>query len=95
LSNVYEKKEKPMSLLLEIPDQVAQAIRLPLLERHQQVMTELALALYARGILSFGKARELTTLSHAEFGRLLGQRDIPRHYTEQELEDDIAYARGQ
>ena len=34
-----------MSLLLEIPDQVAQAIRLPLLERHQQVMTELALAL--------------------------------------------------
>lgn len=84
-----------MSLLLEIPDQVAQAIRLPLVDQQQQVMTELAIALYARGILSFGKARELTTLSKAEFGLLLGRRGIPRHYTEQDVEDDIAYARGE
>ena len=84
-----------MSLLLEIPDQVAQAIRLPLMEQQEQVMTELAIALYSRGILSFGKARELTTLGKAEFGLLLGRRGIPRHYTEQDLEDDITYARGQ
>jgi predicted HTH domain antitoxin len=58
-------------------------------------MTELAVALHARGILSFGKARELTSLNRVEFGRLLGRRGIPRHYTEQDLEDDIAYARGQ
>ncbi len=25
-----------------------------------------------------------------EFGLLLGRRGIPRHYTEQDLEDDIA-----
>ncbi|CAN2048869.1 conserved hypothetical protein [Candidatus Magnetomoraceae bacterium gMMP-1] len=84
-----------MSLLLEIPDQVAQAIRLPLMEQKEQIMTELAITLYARGILSFGKACELTILNRIEFALLLGQRGIPRHYTEQDLKDDIDYARGQ
>ena len=84
-----------MSVVLEIPDQVAYAIRLPASEQHDSLMTELAVALYARGILSFGKARELTPLNRIEFGLLLGRRGIPRHYTEQDLEDDLAYARGQ
>ena len=84
-----------MSLLLEIPDQVAHAIRWPAPERQRQVMIELAVALYARGILSFGKARELTDLNRIEFGLLLGQRCISRHYCEQDIEDDIVYASGQ
>ena len=84
-----------MSLTLEIPDQVAQAMRLPLVEQKEQLMIELAVALYARGILSFGKARQLTNLNRIEFGQLLGRREIPRHYTMQDIEDDIAYARGQ
>jgi predicted HTH domain antitoxin len=52
-------------------------------------LLELALALYARGILSFGKARELTGLSKYEFGILLGKRDIPRHYEREDLQDDV------
>ena len=84
-----------MSLLLEIPDHVAHAMRLPTTDQRQQLMTELAVALYARGILSFGKARELTSLNRVEFGLLLGRRCIPRHYTEQDMKDDIAYARGE
>ncbi len=84
-----------MSLLLEIPDHVAHAIRLPASEQHRQVMIELAVALYARGILSFGKARELTELDRIEFGLLLGKRGIPRHYGEQDIEDDIVYAHDQ
>jgi len=84
-----------MSIQLEIPDQIAQALRLPEAEQKQQLLIELALALYARGILSFGKARELTRLSKYEFGILLGRRDIPRHYQAEDLQDDIAYARGQ
>ncbi|GAK56438.1 hypothetical protein U27_03400 [Candidatus Vecturithrix granuli] len=84
-----------MSVLLEIPDHVAHAIRLPAIDQRQQLMTELAVALYARGILSFGKARELTPYNRVEFGLLLGRRSIPRHYTEQDMEDDLAYARGQ
>ena len=84
-----------MSVVLEIPDQVAHAIRLPASEQQQSLMTELAIALYALGILSLGKARELTPLNRVEFGLLLGRRDIPRHYAKQDLEDDIACARGQ
>ncbi|MDZ7640807.1 MAG: UPF0175 family protein [Desulfurivibrio sp.] len=84
-----------MSLVLEIPDQVAHAIRLPVDGQQRQLMTELAVTLYSRGILSFGKALELTQLNRAEFGRLLGSRNVPRHYDEQDLEDDITYARSQ
>lgn len=84
-----------MGLVLEIPDQIVQAMRLPLVEQPRQIMLELAVALYARGILSFGKACELTTLNKIEFGSQLGQRGIPRHYSEQDLEDDIDYANSQ
>lgn len=82
-----------MTIQLQIPDSVAQAMRLPLLDQQQQLLIELAVALYARGILSFGKARELAGLSKYEFGRLLGRRSIPRHYTADDLSDDVAYAR--
>ena len=84
-----------MTIQLEIPDHIAQAIRLPLAEQEEQLLTELALALYARGILSFGKARELTGLTKYEFGLLLGQRGISRHYGSADLQDDIAYGHHQ
>jgi predicted HTH domain antitoxin len=84
-----------MSIELEIPDTVAHAIRLPLSDQKEQLLIELAVALYARDILSFGKARELTGSSKYEFGLLLGRRGIPRHYGAEELRDDETYARGQ
>jgi predicted HTH domain antitoxin len=83
-----------MSIRLEIPDAIAQAIRLPLPDQKQQLLIELAVALYARDILSFGKARELTGLSKYEFGLLLGRRGVTRHYGTEELQDDVTYARS-
>ena len=83
-----------MSIQLEIPDSIVQAMRLPLADQRQQLFTELALALYAQGALSLGKACELAGLGRYEFGLLLGKRDIPRHYTSNDLEDDLAYAHG-
>ena len=81
-----------MALHLEIPDSVAQALRLPMDEQEHRVLVELAVSLYAQGILSFGKARQLCGLSKYEFGLLLGKREIPRHYTEEDLKDDLKYA---
>lgn len=81
-----------MSIQLEIPDSVAQAIHLPTVEQKQQLLIELALALYARGVLSFGKAQELAGLSKYEFGLLLGQRNVSRHYGPEDLHDDVTYA---
>jgi len=84
-----------MSLRLQIPDSVVQAIRLPEERIDQELCVELAIALYTHGLLSFGKARELADRGKYEFGRLLGERGVPRHYGPEELEDDLAYARGE
>ena len=46
-------------------------------------------------MLSFGKARELAGMSKQEFGQLLGDRRIERHYGPEELEEDLRYARGE
>ena len=84
-----------MDLQLHIPDSVAQALRLPEERMTQELAKELAIALYADGLLSFGKARELAGMGKYEFGKLLGERGVPRHYGQEELEDDLAYARGE
>ena len=81
-----------MTIHLEIPDAVADAMRLPGGERQQRIKVELAVALYAQGILSFGKARQLCGVTKYEFGVLLGRRGVPRHYTEEDLQDDLKYA---
>ena len=84
-----------MGIQLHIPDSVAQALRLPEEQITKELLRELAVALYARGILSFGKARELAGMSKYGFSRLLGERNIPRHYGKEELEDDLKYACGE
>ena len=84
-----------MSIELHISDSVAQAIRLPEVRMVQSLLTELAIALYAQGILSFGKAREMSGMGKFEFGRLLGERGISRHYDLKDLEEDLTYARGE
>ena len=59
-----------------------------------RLRAELAVALYSQGILPFGKASELAGISRHKFADLLGEREIPRHYSEQELAQDLEYARG-
>jgi len=84
-----------MSVQLTIPDSVIRAVRLPESERMERLVIELAVALYAQGILSFGKARELAGMGKYEFGQLLGKRAVLRHYTSEEYQDDVDYARGE
>lgn len=77
---------------IDIDDEIYDALRLPEDDRLQAMKRELAVSLYAQGALSFGKARALAELSKWEFHILLGEREIPRHYTEEELAEDRAYA---
>lgn len=79
---------------LEIPLEVLGAVKLPPQEVDQEFRKELALALYQRGVLSLGKARLLAKLTRWQFEELLGQRKIPRHYTEHDLAEDIRYGLG-
>jgi len=78
---------------IEIDDDIYEAVRLPEGERSEAMKRELAVSLYARDVLSFGKARALADLSKREFHELLGERSVPRHYTEAELAEDLDYAR--
>jgi predicted HTH domain antitoxin len=84
-----------MTLQLHIPESVAQAIRFPAGRMEDDLLVELAVALYAQEALSFGKARELSGMSKYDFGQLLGKRHVERHYGADELEDDLGYAQRQ
>jgi predicted HTH domain antitoxin len=82
------------SLNIEIPEEVSRALRLPPDEAEKVLRRELALALYARGILPFGKACLLAGMNVREFTELLGARQITRHYTEEDLQMDLDYAQS-
>ncbi len=79
---------------IEIPEDVLEALRLPPDEIEEELRKELAVALYARKLLPFGKARALAGMTKWEFEELLGQRRVSRDYTLEDLRDDIAYAGG-
>jgi predicted HTH domain antitoxin len=79
------EKDHPDSVMLEIPADVAAAIKLPREGLDRVLKIELAVHLYAKGILPFGPARRLANMSKTEFHFLLGRRRIERNY---DVEDD-------
>jgi len=81
---------------ITVPQDIVQALRLPPDAVAAELQRELAVALYQRGILSSGKAAALAGMTRWEWEELLGARKIPRHYADEDLDQDIAYAaRGQ
>ena len=76
-------------LNLEIPEELIQSLKLPRDEVPARLKRELALRLYEKGLLSFGKARELAGMTRWEFSRLLGEEGIPRHYDFEEFDRDM------
>lgn len=81
-----------MSIVLQIPESILLSIKMPESEIEQELKNILAINLYSKGYLSFGKARQLTELSKYKFGLLLTSKNISRNYTIEELEQDILYA---
>lgn len=69
-------------------------MRVPVPERRERLLIELACALYQREILAFGKAAELSRLSQFRFGQALADRGIARHYHDVDLAEDVGYAGG-
>ena len=59
-----------------IPEDVFDSIRLPDGEKDEALRLELAVSLYRRGALGFGKARELAGMSKEEFHSVLGDREV-------------------
>jgi predicted HTH domain antitoxin len=84
-----------MTITLHIPDSIARSLRIPEGEAEDRLRQELAAALYAQGLLSFGKASELAACSRFAFAEVLAHRGISRHYGQEELSEDTAYANGE
>jgi predicted HTH domain antitoxin len=78
-----------VQLFIEVPEDLLQAIRLPAEEVPARVKRELAIRLYAKGLLSFGKARQLAAMTRWDFHDLLGEEGILRRYDVEELEEDL------
>ena len=79
-------------ITITVPRDIVQALRLPPDAVAAELQRQLAVALYQRGILSSGKAAALAEMSRWEWEELLGARKIPRHYADEDLDRDIAYA---
>jgi predicted HTH domain antitoxin len=77
------------TLALEIPREIPLLTKMTPAELKQ----ELALALYAQGKISFGKARELAGLTVWQFQNELGSRGIPPHYDAEDFAEDVATLR--
>jgi predicted HTH domain antitoxin len=80
------------SLAITIPTEVKRALRIPEKELGDRLRLELAVHLYEEWLLPFGKAAALAQMSHWSFAEQLARRKITRHYTEEDLKDDIAFA---
>lgn len=81
-----------MAMTLNIPDDVVAAIKWPRQQLDQQLAVEMAFALYGRGLVSMGIARRLAKLDKWAFLEGLAERQIERHYGQDELKEDIDYA---
>jgi len=81
--------EDTMGMTLEIPEGVVHAMRLPRKGTKEELKKLLAVALYAKGILGIGKARELAGVSKLEFYGLLKKDGVPLNYGEEDLKKDI------
>jgi predicted HTH domain antitoxin len=75
--------------IIELPDDLADAIRVPPDERIGRLRCELAVRLYQKGLLTFGKARELSGMTKWDFHNLIGREGIERTYDLEELEEDL------
>jgi len=77
-----------MGLKIEIPAKIAKSIKLPEGEVEERIRKELAIRLYEKGLLGFGKARELAGMTKWEFHELLAKEKVIRKYDFEELEKD-------
>ncbi len=76
-------------IVLEMSESIVEALRMPVSEQESRLCRELAARLYQKGLLSFGKARELAQLNKWEFHYFLAQEGIFRQYDVDDLHDDL------
>lgn len=82
------------ALSVEIPESITLSIKIPESELKTRLKIELAIRLYQKGILGFGKARELAGLNKWQFQEILAKEKVPLNYDFEELERDLETLRS-
>jgi|GEM_PF-544241 len=82
-----------MSLTLEVSDNLHLLLGIPRDQLEKRLRLELAVDLYAQNLLSMGKAADVAGLNRFNFNDILAERNIPMHYGQKELEEDLDFAR--
>jgi len=88
-----EGAEVAKASVKRITIEVPEGLRIPPGELEERLRVELALRLYEKGIASLGQARRIAGLSKWDFLELLAKEDIPIHYGEEELREDLEATR--
>lgn len=83
------------TVCLEIPEQIAASLKIPNAELQERLRVELAIRLYQKGILGFGKARELSSMNKWLFQEFLSKENVPMNYDIDELEKDLETIKDQ
>ena len=76
-------------LTLKIPEDVEISLKIPRTTREKELMRKLAIRLYEKGILGFGKASKLADMDYWEFKELLYRENVALNYDVEELEKDL------
>jgi len=80
-----------MQIVVSIPEKMAQLLMAP----YDKSITEiLAVELYREGTLTLRQAAEMIEVGLGEMSAVLIRRKTYLNYGEQELNDDISYARS-
>jgi len=74
---------------VELPEDLVEAIKLPPEEVPMRLRRELAVRLYEKRLLGFGKARQLAEMTMWQFQQLLGNEKVLRSYDVEDLEKDL------
>ena len=78
-----------MKIIMEIPEDVIRILNIPKDELSSELRVQIALYLYEKGELSFGKARQLSGLSVWEFMERLKDNQIPLKYDVKDFKKDL------
>lgn len=63
-------------------------------EGEKAILEQIAIQLYEQKIFSFGQVRRLLNISVWELQKLLGDNQVERHYSEEDLAEDIQSIRA-
>ncbi len=91
---VARRRDDLAKLVIEIPEDVAASMNLPEAERGDRVRQEMAVRLYAKGILNLGPSRRLSGLTRWQFQELLAKEGVLRAFDVDDLQDDLSAIQG-